>query len=326
MPGAAATGHCPLHATHDKLNEAHYFIHQMADHYHEPDRFRYNLSAFLQSARNVTWVLQSELSKKTGFDQFWATQQDSMRADDDLKLLNDARVTVVHRSSLVPASSMFIGHFKYGKPRAGFASMPLHPMTDSAQALALGREVDDQFEHPHRAWCGEEFGLRRKWALEEALERELVQFALGALEKIADVFSEAHKWVGGGAFNTGRCDHFTSEEYRDLRESEVFPEVAKAWDGPPTEQVSPAKGGLSLLSAPSDSARVLHRISESKKAKGWVNSTPSKFWDREFCSMLLYSIGEDVITLKTGVFFKRSAASITEMPHDEDADQPLEGE
>ncbi len=318
--------HCPVPGTHDKLNEAHHFIHEMADHYHQPDEFRYSLSAFLQAARNITFVLQSELSNKAGFKEFWTNHQNTMRSDSDLKLLNDARITVVHKASLVPASSMFIGHFKYGKPKAGFASIPLDPMTDSVQALALGREVDDTFEHPHRAWCGEEFGLHRKWALREAPDRELVQFALSSLDKIADIFSQAHEWAECGAFSPGGCAHLNSEEYRSFRESEIFPEVAKAWDGPPTEQVRPVKDGLSLLSAPSDSARILHWIGEKKVAIGWVNTEPSRFWNREFCSMLLYGIGDDVITTRTAVFFRRSAASIAPIHYNEDTGQPLENE
>jgi hypothetical protein len=44
---------CPVPSAHDKANEAHYFLHEMMEHYHECDRFRYSLSAFDQAARNV---------------------------------------------------------------------------------------------------------------------------------------------------------------------------------------------------------------------------------------------------------------------------------
>lgn len=324
MPEADENQHCPTPGAHDKLNEAHYFIHEMANHYHEPDLFRYSLSAFVQAARNITFVLQAEMSGKAGFDKLWTNFQGVMRADPDLKLLNDVRITVVHRSSLVPSSSMFIGHFKYGKPKAGFASMPLNPMTESIEALVRGRQADDFFVHPHRVWCGEEFGLQRKWALKEAPDRELVQFALSSLGKIAEIFSKVHEWAGFHAFKHGNCEHFDSEDYRALRESEVFPEVAKAWDGPPTEQVSPVKSALLLLRAPSDSSDALHEVPVGKTAKGWINMEFSKFWDREFTSMLLYSIGEDVITKNTGVFFRRSSASVTKIPQDNNVDESAE--
>jgi hypothetical protein len=143
--------------THDKLAEAHYFVHEMVEHYHYPDPFRYSLSAFLQAARNITFILQSEMSGTAEFAEFWTERQAEMRADSDLKLLNDARIVVVHKSSLVPSSSMFMGHFEYGKPNAGFANLPLDPMMESVAALAQGREVLESLEHPHR--CGQERSL-----------------------------------------------------------------------------------------------------------------------------------------------------------------------
>jgi len=45
----------------------HYWWHEMARNYHEPEPFRYSLEAFVQAARNVTWVLQKE---KRVFEDF----------------------------------------------------------------------------------------------------------------------------------------------------------------------------------------------------------------------------------------------------------------
>jgi hypothetical protein len=36
---------CPVPSAHDKVHEAHYFIHQLIDNYHDPHPFRYQLSA-----------------------------------------------------------------------------------------------------------------------------------------------------------------------------------------------------------------------------------------------------------------------------------------
>jgi hypothetical protein len=324
MSQASKRRHCPTAGAHDKLAEAHHFVHAMVDHYHDPDPFRYSLSAFLQAARNVTFILQSEMTGTNGFGGFWVERQAEMRADTDLKLLNDARVTVVHRSSLVPSSSMFIGHFKYGKPRAGL-NMPLDPMMESIAALAYGRQTLESLEHPHRMWSGEEFGLQRKWALKEAPEKELVQFALSSLAKIAEVFSKTHEWAGFGPINSENCEHFNSTDYQNLRESEVFLEVAKAWDGPPTEELFPTQDTLALLATPSESSKVLYEIPSGKSAKGWINIQPSKFWSRHYASMLLYSIGEDVITKNTGVFFKRSVGSISTLDYPDPLEEsPLE--
>ena len=57
---------CPVPNAHDKTNEAHYFLHQMMEHYHDCDRFRYSLSAYLQAARSITLMLQAELTHRDG--------------------------------------------------------------------------------------------------------------------------------------------------------------------------------------------------------------------------------------------------------------------
>jgi hypothetical protein len=213
---------------------------------------------------------------------------------------------------------MFMGHFKYGRPKSGITPLPLDPMTESIVALAHGRRVFQSYEHPHRAWSGEEFGLQRLWALTEAPEVELVQFALGTLTKIASVVSRVHEWAGFGVLKSGNCEHFNSDDYRNLRESEVFVEVAKAWDSDPTEALSPIEHPLPLLEAPLETADTLHEIPAGTVAKGWINTRRSKFWSPDFASMLLYSIGDQPVTKDTAVFFKRSAASVSKLPVSDD--------
>ena len=112
-------GKCPFPSSHDNLSEAHYFIHQMLDNYHFPTEFRYNLNAFLQAARSTTLLLQTELPKHRKFQEWYDAKRQIMGDDEELKLLNSLRVTVVHQSSLIPASTMWIGYFKHGDRRLG---------------------------------------------------------------------------------------------------------------------------------------------------------------------------------------------------------------
>ena len=60
---------------------------------------------------------------------------------------------------------------------------------------------------------------------------------------------------------------------------------------------------------------MFHRVPAGRSAKGWVNTLASKFWSPQFGSMLLYSIGEDVVTENTGVFLRRSAASMSTLEY-----------
>jgi hypothetical protein len=155
-----AVGECPLPSAHDKLAEAHYFIHEMLENYHHPHEFRYSLSGFLQAARSTTLMLQSDLSSRQGFGEWYVEHQHELATSPDLRLLNQLRVRIVHQDSLVPASFMFAGYLKYGKPKLGF-EIPLDPMRDSIEALIDVRRHFTDFAHPHRAWIGEELGIRR---------------------------------------------------------------------------------------------------------------------------------------------------------------------
>ena len=58
---------CPIPFTHDRLFEMHHWWNEIARWYHEPQPFRYARGAFIQAARNVTFMLQNE---KSVFEDF----------------------------------------------------------------------------------------------------------------------------------------------------------------------------------------------------------------------------------------------------------------
>jgi hypothetical protein len=304
---ASEEDQCPIPSAHDKLSEAHYFIHELIENYHHPHEFRYSLSAFFQAARSTTLMIQSELAHHPGFEDWWKAKQDSLREDPELRLLNDLRVVTFHKSSLIPDSTMFVGHFKYGNPKSGLL-MPLPPMMPTLYAFLLARRELADWEHPHRLWSGEEFGIQRCWKLQEIPKSELVEFCVGCWEKIASVVSETHAWLGFKFEPEAKCKHWSSE-YRSVRESEIFSEVAEAWEAPPTELVKPRKDTLSLLADPRELSDVLYRISPGSSVKGWVGG-PSPLWDRAYASMLVYSIDDTVIEENTCVFLKMADATI----------------
>jgi hypothetical protein len=306
---------CPIPSAHDKLEEAHYFIHEMLGKYHYPDQLRYSLSGFLQAARSTTLILQAELGSRPGFDKWYGQYRQGLGSNSDLRLLNQLRVRVVHQNSLVPASTMFAGCIKYGKPKLGF-SMPFDPMTSTLVALVEARRNLAELVHPHRLWVGEEFGVERKWSLREINGRELVQFCMGCWKKISEVIAGAHAWSGAALERGIQCEAEIGQAQL-LTESEIFPEVARAWDGPPTEIVAPREGELLLLREPIEGADCLHAITAPTTAKGWVTST-SRHWPAAYGSMLLYNIGEEVVGRNTCVFFSRAKALVSAAPQREE--------
>ena len=85
-----------MHAK-EKLEEALYFLLQMRQSYIDRKHFIYNLNAFLNSARNVTFILQEEFANTSMFKHWYPQKQKEMREDKLMSFFNDLRVVSVHK-------------------------------------------------------------------------------------------------------------------------------------------------------------------------------------------------------------------------------------
>ena len=110
---------CPIPATHDKFDGAYYFFHRMLEEYHEPLPFRWNLNAFLQALRTVTFMLQAELSDRAGYKDWYAQQQVAMKSDELLKAFAEGRTTIVHKGMLRRKSKVEAGVFRFRTLKLG---------------------------------------------------------------------------------------------------------------------------------------------------------------------------------------------------------------
>jgi len=154
---------CLLPNSHDKFNEAHYFINMMIENYHKPDIFGFNLNAFLQALRNVTFMIQSELSKLPKFDEWWEKQQDVMRSDPILRKFRDGRNIVVKQRSLNLKSNVKVGMFEGSRFKLGLqmeASVDEHSSSilERAKKAFLGTFIDKKHSFE---W--EQLGVQRIW-------------------------------------------------------------------------------------------------------------------------------------------------------------------
>lgn len=90
--------------TREKLIEAKYFLERMIENQSERNAFKYNLSAFLSAAQSVTYVMQGEFSKVSGFKQWYDEKQTKMQGDSEMKLLHGKRVMTIHQKLVKPAA------------------------------------------------------------------------------------------------------------------------------------------------------------------------------------------------------------------------------
>lgn len=221
---------CPLSETDDKVQEAHYFLHRALTSYHSPEEFRWNLNAFLQALRSVTLYLQNELKETDGFDTWYETVREGLRADELLGRFLEGRNVVAHARSLDSVSTVNAGVFRGRKLKLGLG-MAIPPSRSSAQLIAVMQRqlgwVDD--EH---SFIGEQYGVERTWVVPE-LDRdgEVTRLCHSAWARIVGVIAAAHEFVGRTHLRV-RDEPTAAHDYHSynvLLESDLDPTAAERW-------------------------------------------------------------------------------------------------
>ena len=221
------TNECPLAETHDKFMEAHYFIEQMMNEYHNPVPFRFNLNAFLQALRSVTWFLQKEFSSRDGFKEEWyPLQQDKMRADSLLRAFVEGRNIVVKQRSLEINSKAEIGLFRSRTLKGGIAT--------DVPADVTSKQLLENFAPklggvaPGHPFLGEQYGVRREWYAPELGEGNVINLCDLAWVKIGKILSEAHTFAGWHIQPPVEHGH-RAEECEVLLETDLDPSLPEKW-------------------------------------------------------------------------------------------------
>lgn len=75
----------------ERYEEAEYFLEQMRKNSLGGKVFIYNLDAFLNAARSITFVLKKEFSTNPKFSAWYATKEEEMRKDDLMKFFVEMR-------------------------------------------------------------------------------------------------------------------------------------------------------------------------------------------------------------------------------------------
>jgi hypothetical protein len=230
---AAVSYACPIPASHDKFEEAHYFLHRMLAEYHEPEPFRWNLNAFLQALRSITLMLQKELSSRDGFEEWYKPHQDAMRADPLLRTFHDGRNIVVHQGVLSQRSKLTAGIFRGREMKVA-----------SERELDINRPTAEVLKAVAPAWIGsfidaehsavdEQIGVERQWILDELDHpgQDVISACHTAWARIGAIVVAAHRWVGADFNTPGEADaasHLQLDR-RVLLESDIDPDLPRRW-------------------------------------------------------------------------------------------------
>lgn len=219
-------GKCPIPDTHQKFKEATYFLGKCAELYHEPEEFLFNLNAFIQALRNITFMLQSEPSRPEGFGDWYAIKQAEMKMSALLLKFVEARNIVVKQSSLkarsTARSGVFRGrHFKVGMKHSVPLFAPSKWILERLKAR-VGFFLDEEHSQP---W--EQFGIYRIWVVEELGEQEVLGLCVNVLNQIGAIVENAHRFFGADVESTVvEVDMLRTQT---LLETDVNPSLVGKW-------------------------------------------------------------------------------------------------
>ena len=185
---AGDDGVCPIPLTHDRLEEVHYWWHEMARNYHEPNQFRYSLGALVQAGRSVSFMLQKE--KHVFADVRWYQSWfEYSKKESVLSWLQSTRTDIVHRQALIPGSTLELRCI--GDPR--------HPHGDDEDDLK--RCVVSPFQCTHyyihaAPFTDHAHEFERRWSMEGLEGRELLEVCADCFDRLDDMVHFAHQQLG----------------------------------------------------------------------------------------------------------------------------------
>ncbi len=219
---------CPILSTHDKYHEARYFFSRLLRSYHQPREFQYNLNAFIQALRNITFMMQSEEKTPEGFEEWYEQKQREMRANELLRRFVLARNIIVKRSSLTAKSKAASGLFR-GRSLKLAIVHDLPPFEDTKEALDMAKKLLVGFMvRSDHGDIGEQLGVERTWVVDELGDEEVIGLCLYALNYFGTLVAELHRMHG-----------LTEEEHEEIKvdmseiqvllETDLDPTLAKKW-------------------------------------------------------------------------------------------------
>ena len=223
---------CPIPSTHDKYVEAYYFLKQMVKYYHYPNEFRFNLNAFIQALRNITFILQSEDKKPFNFDSWYKHKKEEMSSNEMLRGFVEARNVLVKQNMLNSKTKIAVCVFKGLKQKVS-CSLETNPYEISTFAyneklLDFAREsYIGVFLDKEHSTIGDQLGIYREWVVDEIGDAEIVSICIKALNYMGELVKEVHELQDEG-FEPYTFD-IDMNRIQILLESDLDPNLPKKW-------------------------------------------------------------------------------------------------
>ena len=197
----------------DRMQEAHYWLHLMQEHYHQADQFRWYLNVFLKAVKEIPQIVQMELQNTPEFTRWFKDRREELHSDPLIALLGDNRDFIVHRGMLVPRSTGSIGITEGRGMKLGL-TFSIHPLEDSDDGMDrylqyltenkdfLGILMDDEDSLP----C-----IHREWKIPK-IDREILDVSAEAWKRTVSLLDEILRWLGEETVPEAKLDCLHSSQ------------------------------------------------------------------------------------------------------------------
>lgn len=208
---------CPLAAVDRRLNDLHHFWHQAERAYFEPDEFRLAIQAAIQTARQVSFVLQKNKALIPDFENWYADRQEILTAIPLMRWMVEARNRIEKQGDLEANSfvsaEIVASHLDEGPEIQVPAKLADAP-------LDLVKSIPDSLLGEHIKRDGV-LRIRRRWIENTLPEVELLDAVATAYGHLAQLVRSAHKQMGLAEPVT--TDAGTGEQFPDADQDGRLP-------------------------------------------------------------------------------------------------------
>lgn len=206
---------CPLAAVDRRLSDLHRFWHQAERAYFDPDEFRVAIQAAIQTARQVSFVLQKNKNVIPDFEKWYAGRQKMLTAIPLMRWMVEARNRIEKEGDLEAYSfvsaEIVASHLDEGPKIQVPAKLADAP-------LALVKSIPDSMVGEHIKKDGI-LRIRRRWIENTLPDFELLDAVATAYGHLAQLVRSAHQQIGLAGpvtTNVGTAEEFPEAD-RDGR-------------------------------------------------------------------------------------------------------------
>jgi hypothetical protein len=204
-----ACPHSSVEASLDRWLEVHWHIHQIEQHYHNPEAFRFSFNSFIRSAREVPGIIQMELQNHQDYREKIKPIVDGLLEDPLFKTVRDCRDFLVHRGMLKTLSKGIVGTTEGRGIKLAFR-FDIDPFESSVAAYERFKEMcraEPEIRQLMGPDCDSWPCVYREWKIADFNE-ELLEVAVNTWKAIGKALTDIVEHLGAEPLDLSlRCRH-----------------------------------------------------------------------------------------------------------------------